>query len=142
VHVAAGVGVVVRASRVGFNLASRNSDIGPGACNFTFLAVETASGGDPTLFVDSGQVPGRYFAVENYPGDWQVWVVSFAEPFATPPAVLVTADNSNGTLNSYARAAVGVVFDVTTDGFTLAARNSDLCAGPAGFSWIAIGRVD
>ena len=142
VHVAAGVGVVVGSSRDSFNLASRNSDIGPGACNFAFLAVETASGGDPNLFVDTGQVPARYFEIENYPGDWQVWAVSFAEPFATLPAVFVTADNSNGTLNSYARAAVGLVFDVTTDGFTLAARNSDLCAGPVGFSWIAIGRVN
>jgi hypothetical protein len=125
----------------GFNLAGRNSDVGPGASNFNLIAIETASGGDLAIFLDTGQVPGRFFAIEGSSGDWQVWVVNFAEPFANPPTVLATADNFNGQLNSYARAAVGVIFDVSCDGFSLAARNSDLCAGPAGFSWLAIGRA-
>jgi hypothetical protein len=45
VHAAACVGVVVGTSMAGFNVASRNSDVGSGACNFNFLAVEPASGG-------------------------------------------------------------------------------------------------
>lgn len=141
VHAAASVGAVSGSSLVGFNVAARNSDIGPGASSFNFIAILPDSNGNPDLFVDTGQVPARYFAVENYPGDWQVWAVNFAEPFSSPPIVLATADNSNGQLNSYARAVVGVVFDVSCDGFTLAGRNSDLCAGPAGFSWVAVGRA-
>ncbi len=139
VHAASTVGVSCGVTKDGFNLAARNADIGPGACNFFYLAA-SGNGGNEQIQIDSGQVPARPFAITGVPGDWQVWAVSFAEPFLTPPVVLVTADNSNGTLSSYARAVQGVVFDVTTDGFVLAGRSTDMSAGPAGFSWLAVGR--
>jgi hypothetical protein len=140
VHAAASVGVACGVSKVGFNLAARNSDVGPGVCSFAYLAVQRDAGGEPSQMVDTGQVPGRYFQSNGVSGDWQVWNVQFNEPFLVPPTIMLTADNSNGTLYSYARAAVGVVFDATGDGFTLAARNSDPSAGPVGFSWVAVGR--
>jgi hypothetical protein len=140
VHAAAVVAIPSGVTKDGFNLAARNADIGAGACNFFYVAATQGGGGGVTLQIDTGQLPARLFSASGSPGDWQVWAVSFAEPFLTPPSVLATADNSNGMLRSYARAVQGVAFDVTTDGFTLAARNTDTSAGPAGFSWVAVGR--
>lgn len=38
-------------------------------------------------------------------------------------------------------AVVGIAQDVTPNGFTLSARNSDCASGQAGFYWVAIGWV-
>ena len=140
VHASAAVGVACGTTLQGFNLAGRSADITPGACNFNYLAVSPEIDANPRdLQVDSGQLSARLFAVAGDIGDWQVWAVQFAEPFLNPPVVLATANNCAGTLPSYSRAASPVIFDTSTDGFTLAARNTDLCAGPAGFAWVAAG---
>jgi hypothetical protein len=91
--------------------------------------------------VDTGLTPSRWFARSGDPGDWQVWAINFNEPFLAPPAVFVCATDWFNNTGSYTRAAVGTVFDPTTDGFTLAARNSDVSAGPARFFWLAVGRA-
>jgi hypothetical protein len=140
VHAAASVGICAGASKNGVNVAARNSDVTAGASNFNYVAAQQLAGGRPDLLIDTGTVPPRYFDVVGTAGDWQVWNVAFNEPFLIPPVVLLSADDAGGTMGSYARAAVGSVFDSSTEGFTLAARNSDLCAGPAGFNWIAVGR--
>lgn len=140
VHAAASVGICAGASKNGVNVAARNSDVTAGASNFNFVAAQQLAGGSPDLLVDSGVVPPRYFEVVGTSGDWQVWNVGFNEPFLTAPVVLLSANDAGGSMGSYARAALGSVFDPSADGFTLAARNSDLCAGPAGFTWVAVGR--
>ena len=140
VHASSAVGIVAGETIDGFNLAARSADVGPGACSFCYLSVLIGGGkASGKQMVDSGQVSPRNFSATGLSGDWQVWSVAFAEPFLVPPVVLLTADNANGTLNSYARAAVGTAFDTTTNGFTLAARNSDVMGGPAGFTWLAVG---
>lgn len=140
VHAAASVGICAGASKNGVNVAARNSDVTAGASNFGYVAAQPLAGGRPDLLVDTGTVSPRYFDLVGTAGDWQVWNVSFAEPFLTAPVILLSANDAGGAMGSYARAAVGSVFDVSTEGFTLAARNSDVCAGPAGFTWIAVGR--
>lgn len=140
VHAAASVGVSAGSSKTGFNVAARNSDVTAGATNFNYVAAQPLAGGRPDLLVDTGTVPPRYFAKSGTAGDWQVWNVMFNEPFLITPVVLVTANDGGGAMGSYARATLGSVFDISADGFTLAARNSDVCAGPAGFTWIAVGR--
>jgi hypothetical protein len=139
VHAASAVGISCGVTKDGFNLAARNSDIAAGAASFNYVAIQQSAGGSDIFQLDSGHLTARLFSAEDQLGDWQVWAVNFAEPFLVPPVVLVSADDCGGTLNSYTRAVVGVVFDVSQDGFTLAGRNSDVCAGPAGFNWVAVG---
>ena len=86
-----------------------------------------------------GSHPPLHFSVGSFKGDWQSWTINFADHFISPPVVILTADNYDGSLLSYSVAAVPMANDVTSFGFTLAARNADVAAGWVSFSWLAIG---
>jgi hypothetical protein len=145
------VGVIQRPLPDGFRLKSLNS--GPFRGNGGFYHVAVARRGQftpPNLLVETGALGAKRFEAAGDDGDWQVWEAEFVTPFLTPPVVLVTvndrlADGSTipdrGPSVGRAVAAVGIVFNVTTHGFTLMARNSDCGAGFAGFSWGAFGCV-
>jgi hypothetical protein len=96
------------------------------------------------MWVDSGQTGRMEFQNSGTPGDWQTTVVTFHEPFSTPPIVLVTADDGPDTAanNLFDPIPLGLVRGSTRFGFTLAARNSAAeSPGPfqtdASFHWIA-----
>ena len=142
VHSTATVEVVAGIQKTSFGLTARNSDVAAGVTNYNYLAVQrgvSAATLPDNLMIDSGRVTPRAFAPTGMAGDWQVWAVAFNEPYAAPPVVLCTADNFDGNLGSYARAAVPCVFDTSTDGFILAARSSDTSGGPVAFGWVAVG---
>lgn len=139
VHASASIPIICAAKDAMFALAARNSDCGPGLASFNYLAFGSFTALKPNTLVDTGRVSPKYFRVGSQRGDWQAWAVSFSTHFLVPPVVIVTADNFDGKINSYAVAAVPLANDITPYGFTLASRNSDVVAGWVAFSWLAIG---
>jgi hypothetical protein len=149
-RMAAVVAVVQTPSPVGFRLKAVNSDPLRGSCAFyhAMVAQRQEGAGSGDVLIESGRVGAKQFAPSDNTGDWQVWEVSFDDPFMTPPIVLLTTndllENGNpvpdrGPSFAKAVAAVGMAWNVTTHGFTLVARNSDCGGGFAGFYWVAIG---
>ncbi len=129
---------------------ARNSDtVSGGAASLSCLSViDTAGGGN--YFAQSGTtpLPAGYFLESgndgasifnvNFDSDWNRWPIYFPLPFSAPPIVFVTANNiGSGTNNTVA--AVGTAVAIRSTGFLLAARNSDISKGFAGFNWLAIG---
>lgn len=139
VHAAAAVPVMSASTVDRIGLSARNSDVGAGLTSFFYLAFLSDVTAPANLIVDTGRVFPLRFARAAQRGDWQTWTVNFAEHFIAPPTVIVTADNYDGNIKSYAVAAVPLANDVTPFGFTLAARNSDPSAGWVACSWLAIG---
>ena len=138
-HASAAVPVIGVTAVDQVTLSARNSDVGPGLAGFNYFAFLPGVAAPPNLIVDTGRVFPLRFAKGAQRGDWQTWMVNFADHFISPPTVILTADNYDGNIRSYAVAAVGMANDVTPNGFTLAARNSDVSAGWVAFSWLAIG---
>lgn len=135
---AAVVGTSRDSTGASFTLAARNSDCQPGDCAFYHLALSPPEGeGRTDLFVDTGEVPARTLHRDCHPGDWDSGDIYFSRSFLTSPFVFLTANNK-GVVSKNA-AVVGIARNVTTHGFTLAARNSDCSIGEAGFYWVAIG---
>jgi hypothetical protein len=141
VHASAAVPVVGAAAVDQVSLSARNSDVGAGLASFNYLAFLPGVAPSAKLIVDTGRVFPLFFAKGGQRGDWQTWTVNFADHFISPPGVIVTADNYDGNLRSYAVAATAMANDVTANGFTLTARNSDVSAGWVAFSWLAVGYV-
>ncbi len=139
VHASAAVPIVGTAAVDRISVAARNSDVGAGLASFNYLAFLPGMAAPPKLMLDSGRVAPLRFAAGAQRGDWQTWLVNFAEHFISPPTVLLSADNYDGNIRSFAVAAVPMANDVTANGFTLAARNADVSAGWVAFSWLAIG---
>lgn len=139
VHAAAVIPIACASTIVQFSLAVRNSDCGPGFTSLNYLAIGPGQGMPANIMIDTGRVAPRCFARGGSNGDWQMWQISFADHFLVPPTVLITADNFDGKIPTFAVAAVPVANDVTPYGFTLAARNSDISSGWVAFSWVAIG---
>lgn len=142
------VGIVQSANTEGFTLAARNSDcnVNGGDCGFYYVAVERLYEKSSTsnLFIDTGVVPSSdneplRFGGSCQPSDWNFQTVYFNQPFVAPPIVLVTANDHGREGDGHNAAVVGIAQDVTISGFTLAARNSDIAGGYAGFYWVAIG---
>jgi hypothetical protein len=65
--------------------------------------------------------------------------VYFDRPFLTPPVVLATARDRDSELKRHHNPLVLIAQNVTTHGFTMAARNTDTVNAIAEFYWIAIG---
>jgi hypothetical protein len=89
-----------------------------------------------------GTVEQRRFSKDCETGDTEIFNIRFPTPFPTQMGirVIVTANNSNVPRGAHNAAVVGIVQNVTTDGFVLRARNSD-CAdagGFAGMNWMAV----
>jgi hypothetical protein len=135
----AAVGIARDAANNRFTLAARNSDCAEGDCAFYYVAISEKDDSKKDLWVDSGEIFPHRFSSDCQPGDWIVQEVAFSEPFLTPPVVLVTANDQKASAFAGEVAAVGIARDVTTHGFTLAARNSGCSDGEAGFYWVAIG---
>ena len=151
------VGLTQEPTLAGFTLAGRNSDCGWGNAGFYYAAFSLKPAGDDELLVEAGEVLPRLFWQACSEGDWQEWLVYFETPFLIPPVVILTANNLNVPYWDHNPAVVGVVRDVTTHYFTLAARNSDCAGGPrsgvfgqtwgepidpsglAGLYWLALG---
>lgn len=139
VHASAAVPVMGASAVDRISVSARSSDVGPGLTSISYLAFLPGVAPPASLLVDTGRVLPLRFARGAARGDWQTWNVNFAEHFIAPPTVILTADNYDGNIKSYAVAAVPMANDVTPNGFTLAARNSDVSAGWVSFSWLAIG---
>jgi len=139
VHASASVPVVGVAAADRVSITARNSDPGPGLASFYYLGFLPGLNAPANLMVDTGRVTPLHFSVGSFKGDWQSWTINFADHFISPPVVILTADNYDGSLLSYSVAAVPMANDVTSFGFTLAARNADVAAGWVSFSWLAIG---
>jgi hypothetical protein len=89
--------------------------------------------------VETGNVPENWFERSGQQGDWRTWDIVFKNPFAGIPTVLLTANKAIDIPVRLSAAVLGMARAVTANGFRLAARNSDLAPGLAGFDWIAIG---
>jgi hypothetical protein len=147
VKAAAAVGIARNHTQNGFDLIARNSDVTTGTCGFNFLSASRKGPERPpdNLWVDTGRIGCKPFAASGQVGDWQTWTITFnsaSQPnigFETPPHVFLTANDMG--VAAHNAAAVGIVDQVTTSGFTLVARNSDCAAGSAGFNWAAFGHV-
>ena len=85
--------------------------------------------------------PNRQFMPDCLPGDWRSWKVGFnKEDFSNDSVRVIVTGNDHRVDNDVPNPAmVGRISEVTKNGITLAARNSDCAAGIAGFHWIAIG---
>ncbi len=137
------VAVARKRTVAGFSLTARNPDPREGWCNFNYLAVRESpptaaglpAGGLQQIWVDSGQVPTKWFKPCSDWNAWNSWHVTFDQAFLTPPTVLVTALHPGNS----GPAVVGMASYVTPNGFLLRARNSDCVAGAAGFNWVAFG---
>jgi len=133
------VGIVQNSSGNAFTLTACNSDISGGFCAFYYVSLSRETEGRHDLWVDTGKVEEKRFSRHGSAGDWQFWDIAFRESFLVPPYVLVTAYNPRRYEEDHNSAPVGIARDVTTSGFTLAARNSACGGGYAGFYWVAIG---
>ena len=126
------------------DLAAHNVDIPAGGCAFSGAAFSynnVIASGSPgsDLLIDTGTVEEEWFEPSGHPGDWQTWNVVFATPFSELPIVLVTPYKPIDIPGRLNPAVLGMVQALTTRGFRIAARNSDIGRGLAGFFWIAIG---
>jgi hypothetical protein len=97
--------------------------------------------------IEFGQTgdPPQDFKPDCTVGDWQSYQVGLKKPFqsADNVRVIVTANDysggiSGGITSKDNPAVVGVVWGVSTAGFTLWARNSDSEPGKAGFYYMAV----
>jgi hypothetical protein len=138
-HIAGAVGVIHGASPTEFQLVARNPDVHAGGCSFYYCAIVGGAGRPQNVVIDTGEVKPKDFARGGQPNDWQQWEVYFRGPFLTPPVVLLTATDRGLPRGNGPVAAVGIAQNVTTQGFTLAARNSDVRHGSAAFNWVAVG---
>jgi hypothetical protein len=62
------------------------------------------------------------------------WEIGFKNQLAQPPVVLLTPNKPAGIAAESNPAVVGVVQAVTSHGFRLAARNSDIGSGHTGLN--------
>lgn len=126
------------------DLAAHNVDIVAGGCAFygaAFSYKNTIASGaaGSELQIDTGAVAEEWFEPSGQPGDWQTWNVVFTHPFSELPVVLLTPYKPIDIPVRLSPAVLGMVQGLTTQGFRIAARNSDIGRGLAGFFWIAIG---
>ena len=145
-HNVAAVGIINNPVEVQqLDLAAHNVDITAGGCAFYGAAFSyensIASGAAGSeLQIDTGAVEEEWFEPSGHPGDWQTWDVVFASPFSELPVVLLTPYKPIDIPVRLSPAVLGMVQALTTGGFRIAARNSDIGRGLAGFFWIAIGK--
>jgi len=91
----------------------------------------------------AGTTESRDFAESNSDthNDWQNWGnVPFDHVINSDPIgirVLITPNNRSKPDVPHVAAPVGIVHDVTQNGFQITARNSDTVGGTASFDWIA-----
>ncbi len=83
--------------------------------------------------------PNRRMEPGAQDGDWRHLDVYFDRPFLTPPIVLATARDSNGDPKIHQNPLVTIAQNVSPNGFTLSARNTDTVDAIAEFFWVAIG---
>lgn len=83
--------------------------------------------------------PQRRLSPGAEEGDWAHLDVYFDRPFLTPPVVLLTARDSDGDPKLHANPLALIAQNVTTHGFTVAARNTDTAQAEAKFHWVALG---
>jgi hypothetical protein len=127
------------------DLAAHNTDLVAGGCAFNWATFSYAQRFDPAATptlepsIETGEVAEAWFEASGRPGDWRTWDIVFATPFAAAPVVLLTAHKPADIPVRLNPAVLGVVQAVTPQSFRLAARNSDVGPGLAGFHWIAIG---
>jgi hypothetical protein len=127
-------------ARLPFNEAlNRNSPVRQDAVDAGGAARDRLQPPMPDLHVETGELPAARFQPAGQSGDWQKWEIRFKDRFAAAPILLVTGYKPEATPPETNPAVVGVVQDVTPDGFRLAARNSDVGSGDTGFYWIALG---
>jgi hypothetical protein len=127
------------------DLAAHNVDLVAGGCAFygaAFSYKNLIQAGAPgsDLRIDTGQVDENWFEPSGQLGDWQTWNVGFATPFNQLPVVLLTPYKPIDIPVRLSPAVLGMVQALTTRGFRIAARNSDIGRGLAGFFWVAIGK--
>ncbi|SAK96247.1 hypothetical protein AWB81_05366 [Caballeronia arationis] len=127
------------------DLSAHNTDLIAGSCAFNWATFsysklfDPTDGNTPDQRIDTGEVAEAWFESSGNAGDWRTWDVVFKSPFAVEPIVLLTANKRADIPVRLNPAVLGVAQAVTSHGFRLAARNSDLSPGLAGFHWIAIG---
>jgi hypothetical protein len=124
-------------------ITARNPDIVDGSCNYNWARFDSFPTTTNNIFsehlIETGLVPATFFQPSGICGDWNTWDINFSTPFETLPVVFLTANNVAMESSDKLVAPVGVVQSITIYGFRLAARNSDIASGKAGFNWIAIG---
>jgi hypothetical protein len=123
----------------GFGVQARSIDI-DGQCGFYYVAAgELPTGASPstTINVESGtdddtdeDKGGAPVSASGHDGDWHYFDFYFTSQFLTPPVVVGTAT---------AGPVVTIAQNVTTSGFTMATRNSDIIDSFSRFNWVAFG---
>lgn len=79
------------------------------------------------------------FKKEGVVGDWRNWNIIFPIEFPREDVrVIVTESNWGLDLTEHNAAVVGIVRSVTSQGFTLSARNSEDVESSANFNWMAV----
>jgi len=143
-----------------FAVGAVNVDTTDGRCGFYWLgighALQRAPSADDDLWLDHGSEKGaedsfKYNAVKwptpphrnlapgGTSGDWRHLDVYFEHPFLTPPIVLLTARDLDHNPHHLHNPLVAIAQNVSTHGFTVALRNTDVNGATAEFNWIAIG---
>jgi hypothetical protein len=145
-HEVVAMGMINNPSEVSqLDVAAHNIDVVAGGCAFYGAAfsyssvIASGASGGSDLRIDTGQVAESWFEASGHPGDWQTWNVFFAAPFNQLPVVLLTPYKPIDVPVRLSPAVLGMVQALTTRGFRIAARNSDIGRGLAGFFWAAIG---
>jgi hypothetical protein len=128
------------------SLKAHNLDILAGGCAFdgaafSYNSLVRAGDAGSDLWIDTGVVEEKWFEPSGHPGDWQTWDVGFTAPFNELPIVLLTPYKPIDIPVRLSPAVLGMVQARTPRGCRIAARNSDIGRGLAGFFWIAICHV-
>jgi hypothetical protein len=134
---AAVVGIATDEHVSGFFLHGRNTDSDAGDCAFYYTSVATGEEGH--VPADAWVETGGTGCANRELGAWEFEEVMFANPFLTPPVVLLTGGDNIGASPYRATPMVAVARYVTTHGFTLAMRNAGCKRGVAGVHWVALG---
>lgn len=135
------VALLQNVTKNNFMFTARNSDNCDGDGGFNYVAILDSDEpvASSNAWIDTGKVHPFRFQPHSNSGDWNYWEIYFNKPFATPPIVLVTPYRDKECKGEDV-APVGIARNVTTHGFTLAARNSASGnPGDAGFYWVAFG---
>lgn len=85
-----------------------------------------------------GRVPALTFAATGFSGDWRRWSVQFPTPFLDDAVRVIATANDENSGSSSVVPVVPIILDSNRNGFTVAARNSDVVPGSAGINWIAL----
>ena len=91
------------------------------------------------VIIQTGKAHAQFFNEDCVSGDTRSQSVGFFPGFPGDGIrVIVTPTNLDVAKDEYNAAVVGIAQNVSAQGFTLLARNSDCKAGATNFYWMAV----